>query len=44
MRCGMGIFPILLGFCCVACLGTGFEVASCLPFIIGLAFIFGNVG
>lgn len=37
------VFPILLGFCCVACLDTRFEVTNCLPFIVGLAFILGNV-
>ncbi len=44
MRCGMGIFPTILGFCCVACLCIGFEVTSYLPSIGGLAFKLKNVG
>ncbi len=45
MHYGMGTFPTFLGFCCVTCLGIGFEVARpCPPPIVGLAFGLGNVG
>jgi hypothetical protein len=40
----MGILLTFLRFCCVACLGIGFEVVGCFPYVIKLAFGLENVG
>jgi hypothetical protein len=40
----MGILLTFLRFCCAVCLGIGFEVVGCFPYVVKLAFGLENVG